>query len=40
MGTERLAAVTVATETGHPDGDALASNLREVFRETDRRLIP
>jgi hypothetical protein len=29
----------VATETGHPDGDALASDLREVFRETDRRLI-
>lgn len=29
----------VATRTGHPDGDALASDLREVFRETDRRLV-
>lgn len=29
-----------ATQTGHPDGDALASDLREVFRETDRRLVP
>lgn len=29
----------LATQTGHPDGDALASDLREVFRETDRRLI-
>lgn len=29
----------MATETGHPDGDALASDLREVFREADRRLI-
>lgn len=30
----------LATESGHPDGGALASDLREVFRETDRRLIP
>ena len=30
----------VASETGHPDGEALVSDLREVFRETDRRLIP
>jgi hypothetical protein len=30
----------VATTTGHPDGATLASDLREVFRETDRRLIP
>jgi hypothetical protein len=30
----------VATQTGHADGDALASDLREVFRETDRRLVP
>jgi hypothetical protein len=30
----------MATRTGHPDGEALASDLREVFRETDRRLIP
>nr|WP_139187321.1 hypothetical protein [Pseudarthrobacter chlorophenolicus] len=29
----------MATQTGHPDGDTLASDLREVFRETDRRLI-
>ncbi|MFB9714295.1 hypothetical protein [Arthrobacter methylotrophus] len=28
-----------ATLTGHPDGDAFASDLREVFRETDRRLV-
>ncbi|HEX9227442.1 MAG TPA: hypothetical protein VF885_12430, partial [Arthrobacter sp.] len=30
----------MATRTGHPDGEALVSDLREVFRETDRRLIP
>lgn len=30
----------MATRTGHEDGKAFASNLREVFRETDRRLIP
>lgn len=30
----------MATRTGHPDGNALVSDLREVFRETDRRLIP
>lgn len=29
----------VAAETGHADGEAFASDLREVFRETDRRLI-
>lgn len=29
----------MATRTGHPDGEALASDLREVFRETDRRLV-
>jgi hypothetical protein len=30
----------LATKTGHPDGDAFAADLREVFREMDRRLIP
>lgn len=30
----------MATQTGHPDGEAFVSDLREVFRETDRRLIP
>lgn len=30
----------LAKRTGHPDGDALAADLRDVFRETDRRLIP
>lgn len=29
----------VAAQTGHADGDALISDLREVFRETDRRLV-
>lgn len=29
----------MAEQTGHPDGDAFASDLREVFREADRRLI-
>lgn len=30
----------MATRTGHADGTTFASDLREVFRETDRRLIP
>lgn len=30
----------LATTTGHEDGAAFANDLREVFRETDRRLIP
>lgn len=30
----------MAERTGHPDGNAFASNLREVFRETDRARSP
>jgi hypothetical protein len=30
----------MAARTGHADGETFAANLREVFRETDRRLIP
>jgi hypothetical protein len=29
----------LAAQTDHADGNALASDLREVFRETDRRLV-